>query len=174
MKRSLEWSMNGGEDDSNIVSLSTLEIEARMRSTCTMERDVLIEAIVKEVIAQFNSNNNITYGTLLSIANLTAHIERLRVCSYPPFKCNADNAPRVYLYALAPEHSRVDQVGEQEDASMVTFSQWTLPCPEFEGLWESLIFDDDLQVSMQREFGFASSLLTPQDRVRFSTMQRLP
>jgi SpoVK/Ycf46/Vps4 family AAA+-type ATPase len=32
----------------------------------------------------------------------------------------------------------------------VTFSQWTLPCVDFEGLWESLVFEDDLKSSLLR------------------------
>ena len=153
MKRTLlDSGMEEQEGEMELDSSVPVEIEARMRNTCTIGRDALRASVVEEVIAQCNDDcNSWTYGTLLSLGALAPHIDRLRVCSSPSmsssFKCSATNPPRVYLYALAPEHSRVDQVGEQEDASMVTFSQWTLPCPEFEGLWESLIFDDDLPVS---------------------------
>lgn len=57
-----------------------------------------------------------------------------------------DAPPRVYVYSLV-DQSRIDEVAE-DDSGLVTFSQWTLPCAEFEGVWESLVFDDDLKPAL--------------------------
>lgn len=79
--------------------------------------------------------------------NLSEHCVSLQVCEdFATDKISVDNPPRIYVYSVAEEADLTEM--EDAEAEMVSFTQWTLPCPEFEGLWESLVYDDDLKPSL--------------------------
>ena len=54
---------------------------------------------------------------------------------------------KVFVFSLVSD--LVEEAAE-DDTSLVAFSQWALPCPEFEGIWESLVFDSNIKSSLLR------------------------
>ncbi|XP_062500727.1 pachytene checkpoint protein 2 homolog [Corticium candelabrum] len=52
-------------------------------------------------------------------------------------------------------------IGAQEDETISTASQWTLPCKEFHGLWENLVYDSNLKDQL---LSYANTALMFSDR----------
>ena len=97
---------------------------------------------------------------LLRSTEITAEGQALDFASNPLL---ASHLRHIRLYDVAQAataqpvlhiHPIFDEEAEEEDGNdgeTVAFQLWTLPALEFEGLWESLIFDDvDLQARLLR------------------------
>ena len=55
----------------------------------------------------------------------------------------------VHVYSLHEDAEITEEPADDDDA-IVSFSQWPLPCAEFEGVWENLIFESDLKPALLR------------------------
>ncbi len=56
---------------------------------------------------------------------------------------------RIYVFQLNEEGSAEEMAEEEgESADLPACRQWVLPCREFHGLWDSLIFDDCIKFNM--------------------------
>ena len=56
-------------------------------------------------------------------------------------------APSVHVHALFDEEAAEEDAGDGES---VAFQLWTLPALEFDGLWESLVYDEEVQPRLLR------------------------
>ena len=49
----------------------------------------------------------------------------------------------VYVYQLHDSHEEIEQL--DTDDEVIAASHWLLPCTQFDGLWDSLIYDDNIK-----------------------------
>jgi hypothetical protein len=78
-------------------------------------------------------------GELLDFGSdrdLTEHVTHLRVCDVD------QSGLTVYVHALYDEEP-AEETTEGGDGETVAFQMWSLPSLELDGLWESLLFDEE-------------------------------
>ena len=62
-----------------------------------------------------------------------------------------DDCIHWHVYKLDPnggQAEHMDEGGEEEESSVHAARHWLMPSEDFDGLWETLIFDDDLKASL--------------------------
>jgi hypothetical protein len=64
-----------------------------------------------------------------------------------------------HIFELNDEGEDTEYMDSAEDDMDPTSHHWILPSVTFEGLWDSLIFEDDLRSQVIKQFGFFSSHL---------------
>jgi SpoVK/Ycf46/Vps4 family AAA+-type ATPase len=80
-------------------------------------------------------------------AVLSKHCVSLRVSD---ISCSISRRPfcfRVFVYRLLSDAT--DEM-TADDSDLIAFSQWAVPRPDFERVWESLVFEDNLKSSLLR------------------------
>ena len=75
-------------------------------------------------------------------AALAGHVRHVRV-----FEVDAPGPPTVQVHPLFDEEAAEEDAGDGES---VAFQLWTVPALEFDGLWESLVFEEEVQPRLLR------------------------
>ncbi|KAF5792881.1 putative ClpA/B family, AAA+ ATPase domain, ATPase, AAA-type, core [Helianthus annuus] len=95
----------------------------------------------------------------LDDAFLVDNVQRICICDTEEWVANHDILlfwqvkPLVHVYQLSEEGPCEDLDG---DSQLSSFSEWILPAKEFDGMWESLIYESGLK---QRLLRYAASAL---------------
>ena len=76
---------------------------------------------------------------LRSSALLAAHVQHVRLFDVA---ATLDSPPVIHVHQLFDEEPAEEDA--DAEGSAVAFQLWTLPAVPFDGLWESLVFDDDV------------------------------
>lgn len=146
------------------------ELEAQLTATCALPLADVVEVVQREAIAQAGARGGVLRaGGLLAITGALAGVcSSVRVCQGEA-AVSADHPPVVYAYTLADD-GHVDEAAD-EDGSLVAFSQWTLPCAEFQvrSAWRT---PPRIHPAL-RACGNRSSSMTT-SRMRCSTTHRRP
>jgi len=144
-------------DDVDVVAVVvTIEARVRARSTASLSdiaRDV--RAFVERIgcvpttrdAALARESDDEWHSTLGR--KVRANVEDARVREVT-WNANARERPKVVLFWQCEVRVRTyalneDAPGEERDGgdAAATYREWTLPAREFEGAWESLVFDDN-------------------------------
>ncbi|KAJ9568305.1 hypothetical protein OSB04_004271 [Centaurea solstitialis] len=141
-------------EDKFIVSV---EVSLKPSSTARIED-------VKLAVERMLEKRNLSYvdGPIdipLGDAFLVDNVQRICVCDTEEWVGNHDILlfwqvkPLVHVFQLSEEGPSEDLDG---DSQLSSFSEWTLPAKEFDGMWESLIYESGLK---QRLLRYAASAL---------------
>lgn len=104
------------------------------------------EALHANVLALVRTAGATAEGQLLefkSDALLTAHVRHVRVFGVS----SSVASPSVHVHQLFDEEPAEEDAGDGES---VAFQLFTLPALEFDGLWESLVYEDEVQPQLLR------------------------
>ena len=63
----------------------------------------------------------------------------------------------IYVYQLHDSHEEVEQL-DSGDSESYAASHWLLPSTHFHGLWESLVYDDNVKNNVGTAFSFKLKL----------------
>lgn len=106
------------------------------------------ESLRDDVLAFLGSAGPLREGQELSVRSnpvLAAQVRHVRVFDVAA----ASTAPPVvYVHQLFDEEA--EEEGADGDDEAVAFQLWTLPSLEFDGLWESLVYEEDIQPRLLR------------------------
>ncbi|XP_059443055.1 pachytene checkpoint protein 2 homolog [Corylus avellana] len=136
-----------------------VSVEARLKPSSTARIDD-----VRTSIERMLENRNLTYvdGPIpvpLDDPFLTENVERICIGDTDEWVLNHEVLlfwqvkPVVHVFQLSEEGPCEDLSG---DGQLSTFNEWILPAREFDGMWESLIFESGLK---QRLLRYAASAL---------------
>ena len=78
---------------------------------------------------------------------LASHIRHVRVFDVAGGGSEGASPPTIYVHQLFDEEAAEEDTGDGES---VAFQLYTLPALEFDGLWESLVYEEDVQPKLLR------------------------
>lgn len=106
------------------------------------------ETLRDQVLSAVQGTSTLTEGHEIDLTGnaLTADVRHIRVFDVASA---AVAPPIVHVHQLFEEEAEEEGVDGGDDES-VAFQLWTLPALEFDGLWESLVYDEDVQAKLLR------------------------
>ncbi|OAJ36515.1 hypothetical protein BDEG_20680 [Batrachochytrium dendrobatidis JEL423] len=134
----------------------TIHVEARLRCSSSVRIDIakqLVEQFLRENHVSLLLHTSIPKNDILSAQCICRAIDCIHICEARSdggetpaddivelAYCNLD----VHVYQnVSPSITLTN-----EDDTVSTSKHWELPCHELEGVWESLVFDDDLPLQL--------------------------
>ena len=81
-----------------------------------------------------------------SDGTLASHVRHIRVFDVASTPLDGV-APKIYVHQLFDEEAAEEDAGDGES---IAFQLYTLPALEFDGLWESLVYEEDVQPKLLR------------------------
>eukprot|EP00316_Scyphosphaera_apsteinii_P025801 CAMPEP_0119326316 /NCGR_PEP_ID=MMETSP1333-20130426/68108_1 /TAXON_ID=418940 /ORGANISM="Scyphosphaera apsteinii, Strain RCC1455" /LENGTH=135 /DNA_ID=CAMNT_0007334599 /DNA_START=72 /DNA_END=476 /DNA_ORIENTATION=+ len=117
---------------------------------CLSERSsAQSEALHEAVKSLYRKQSYPVEGMLLDItssAELRADVHHIRVCELGDAQ---PSEPQVVVHQLFNEEP-AEEMTESGDGETVAFQMWELPAVEFDGLWESLLFEENVKEKLLR------------------------
>ncbi|XP_020595582.1 pachytene checkpoint protein 2 homolog, partial [Phalaenopsis equestris] len=142
------------EDDKVLVS-----VEVCMKSFSTARSEDVRKAVERMLEKRNLSYSDGPVPVPVDDSFLTENVERITICDTDEWVENHkillfwQVKPVVHVFQLSEEGPGEDPSGEDVLSS---FTEWFLPAKEFDGLWESLIYESGLK---QRLLRYAASAL---------------
>lgn len=135
-------------DQSEPIKILNIYVEINQK----LESSMSSNQIEKEVDDYFNSQGEIFFEVVLSKCVLPEHINYIRVCPVlddefhqESVKIPSEHVRICYcVYQMCKDSPQIDSVDEDSEEVPASLN-WTLPNVEFEGLWESLIYEQGLK-----------------------------
>ena len=129
-------------DDS---SKAIVHVEVLISPLCTESFDTLEKAVLSflETSCMNYCNGPIAYSTN---AYLMENVKSIKICDVPK---NLNSVPFwkaelcIHIYTLNAEGSAEESLDGNDDVT--AYSEWMLPCSEFESLWDHLVYSEDLK-----------------------------
>ena len=125
-------------------------VEVCLRPESTAQPDA-VKAHINQLLAQHGAP--LRAGEELDCsadAGLAAHVRRIRVAEAPSSSATAP--PHVLVHRLYDEEPAEETAagGGGGDDEAVAFQNWLLPAVEFDGLWETLVFEEEIKGRLLR------------------------
>ena len=133
-----------------------VEVALQPSSAATAEQvRPLIIALFASQVGGGGGGGHLLDGVELDLSSnpqLAAHVKHARVFDVPasgigPAAASTSFEPIVHVHPLFDEEAAEEDAGDGES---VAFQLFTLPSLEFDGLWESLVYDDEVQPRLLR------------------------
>ncbi|XP_078433621.1 pachytene checkpoint-like protein [Wolffia australiana] len=173
MEISVEHAANGEQDSvlTDQVASPALDDEKILVSVevCMTSSSTAREEDVKSAVERMLEKRSLSYsaGSIPVPAEdkfLTENVNKIQICD--PDECEHNHKvllfwqvkPVVHVYQLCEEGPGEELSGEDDLAS---FNEWMLPAKEFDGLWESLVYETGLKRRLLR---YAASALLFSER----------
>ncbi|GAA6016077.1 hypothetical protein JCM8202_005403 [Rhodotorula sphaerocarpa] len=146
---------NGGLDgsDADEEELAPLHVEVRLKPTSTMRYDVLRNLVGKHLDEEYETI--LTHSEVhdwRDIEVLAQHVDRVWIgeCSLPTSAVPLDSVSLVIHLYQPPSSSRLTEfttsnADEDGDSDVPAASVLELPSLSLEGIWDSLIYEDDVK-----------------------------
>ena len=125
-----------------------MNIEVALLPTSAARADVLRPDVLALVGA---APRPLSEGQELNVRGsplLAAHVKHVRLFDVASAAAAAGAPPFVHVHQLYDEDAAEEDADNEGGA--VAFQLWTLPAAEFDGLWESLVYDDEVQPRLLR------------------------
>ena len=91
----------------------------------------------------------LTHALLPSIRR-TQHLRHVRVADVPNGVADGANvSASIHVHQLYDEEAAEEAAGDEEEGA-VAFQMWTLPSLEFDGLWETLLYEEEVKPKLLR------------------------
>ena len=129
---------------------SSAIVEVCLRPESTAQPDA-VKAHINQLLAQHGAP--LRAGEELDCsadAGLAAHVRRIRVAEAS--SSSAAAPPHVLVHRLYDEEPAEETAagGGGGDDEAVAFQNWLLPAVEFDGLWETLVFEEEIKGRLLR------------------------
>ncbi len=142
-----------GVDPASVRLSKVVHVEALQNSKSTANKDSLVDAVRAKVEEAIMHNDFRDLGLGVGGA-LSAHVDRIHFSGD-----NGDASPdphlpcaphwRYHVYKLDSSGAQLEDIEENTDESAVHAARtWLLPAADFDGLWESLVFDAGIKESL--------------------------
>ncbi|KAL3903670.1 MAG: hypothetical protein SGPRY_011583 [Prymnesium sp.] len=126
---------------------------------CLLPRAVSSRGLGGAVLSLLRASGGVSEGQLLDLS-LTPQLQQARLSPHPTLStsvCDVSggvedgrSAPAsIHIHQLYEEDAAEETADESEESS-VAFCMWTLPALEFDGLWESLLYEEDVKPKLLR------------------------
>ncbi|CEH14241.1 thyroid receptor-interacting protein 13 [Ceraceosorus bombacis] len=132
-----------------------VHIEARLSHNSTMRADSIKQALLSYLDSNVASlESETTLEGWQSVPLLRQHLDLVRVgeCAVPSSIVSLQYAqPQIYVYQPAPADSMEEfsaNNGEEGEEEVVAASVLELPSRTLEGVWQSLIYGDDIKLRL--------------------------
>ncbi|KAI8908854.1 pachytene checkpoint protein 2 [Powellomyces hirtus] len=131
-----------------------LHVEACLLPTSTARYDHVrnhVEAFLREFHPSVVLHTCVPRDELADVPFLWENVEFVKICEVRGAADSSDVHPladtvlSVHVFQLNEEEG-VDQVGDEED--VVASNHWVLPARGLQGVWDSLIYDDNIQLQL--------------------------
>ena len=120
-----------------------MQIEVALIPTSTASPESLRELVLTLVRAA--STSPLTEGQSIAVdGTLRGHVRHIRLFEV---EVATHTPPSIHVHALFDEEVAEEDAG---DGDSVAFQLYTLPSLEFDGLWESLVYEEEVQPRLLR------------------------
>lgn len=111
------------------------------RGTHSTSTDEELSAAVSALLLRLKAARSVPFveGEVVNVSSdmdLAGHVSHLRVCDVEA------SGEHIYVHTLDDEEP-AEETTEGGDGDTVAFQMWSLPSTQFDGLWESLLFDEE-------------------------------
>ena len=110
--------------------------------------------LVSRVHALVRGSGIVTEGQLLKLsadATLVANLRHVRVSDVPGGAADGSTVrAAVHVHPLFEEEAAEEAADDNDAESSVAFQMWTLPAAEFDGLWETLLYEEEVKPQLLR------------------------
>ncbi|XP_030494240.2 pachytene checkpoint protein 2 homolog [Cannabis sativa] len=136
-----------------------VSVEVCLKTSCTARIEDVRLAVEKMLEKRSLSYVDGPIPVPLDNNFLTDNVERIQICDTDEWVQNNDIllfwqvTPDVHVFQLNEEGPSEDLSGDGQPS---TFNEWSLPAKEFDGMWESLIYEPGLKKRLLR---YAASAL---------------
>uniref|UniRef100_A0A803QXM8 Pachytene checkpoint protein 2 homolog n=1 Tax=Cannabis sativa TaxID=3483 RepID=A0A803QXM8_CANSA len=136
-----------------------VSVEVCLKTSCTARIEDVRLAVEKMLEKRSLSYVDGPIPVPLDNKFLTDNVERIQICDTDEWVQNNDIllfwqvTPDVHVFQLNEEGPSEDLSGDGQPS---TFNEWSLPAKEFDGMWESLIYEPGLKKRLLR---YAASAL---------------
>ncbi|CAA0820953.1 P-loop containing nucleoside triphosphate hydrolases superfamily protein [Striga hermonthica] len=137
----------------------TVSVEVLLKPSSTAKSDDVQLAVERMLEKRSMSYVDGSISVPLDDTFLVDNVERICICDSDVWVENHDILlfwqvkPAVHVFQLSEEGPCEDI---SNDGQLASFNEWILPAKEFDGMWESLIYDSGLK---QRLLRYAASAL---------------
>ena len=124
-------------------------VEVCLRPESTAQPDA-VKAHINQLLAQHGAPLRAGEVDCSADAGLAAHVRRIRVAEAS--SSSAAAPPHVLVHRLYDEEPAEETAagGGGGDDEAVAFQNWLLPAVEFDGLWETLVFEEEIKGRLLR------------------------
>ena len=119
-------------------------VEVALLPTCTAQPEAL-HAPVLALVHAAAAASPLSEGQSLAVeGELRGHVRHIRLFEV---ETATSAPPTLHVHQLFDEEAAEEDTGDGES---VAFQLWTLPSLDFDGLWESLVYEDEVQPRLLR------------------------
>ncbi|XP_074646252.1 pachytene checkpoint protein 2 homolog [Tubulanus polymorphus] len=152
-----------GHSENGDYHTNQVHVEVCQKTGSTVQSEVIKEHVVRH-LQQHNKTLNGEDFTIREFSDdfLTTHVQSISICDtdlYDYQGIDLDKANlQIHVFQL---HDDGPSAEELDDEDLAAANHWLLPCAEFDGLWNNLVFDSHIK---QQLIQYARTTLLFSDR----------
>lgn len=127
-----------------------ISVEACLLPSSAAPRDLL----ASHVHNALRGTKTVREGMCLDLNTdpvLAANLRHVRVSDVPDGVADGALAPAsVYVHHIFEDEAAEEAADDDDAESSVAFQMWTLPSVEFDGLWETLLYEEEIKARLLR------------------------
>ena len=142
-----------------MVTSRAMNVEVCLRQSSGAPRAAELSQHVLTLLAQkYQSHKQLKEGQQLDFGSdplLAAHVQRITLHDVPVGEAAPPTSATVHVHRLYDEEAAEETTDGGDEDGSVAFQMYLLPAKEFDGVWETLLYESDIKNRLLRYVGTA-------------------